>query len=483
MERELDMSTRTPRWSRLAALLAVLALIAAACGGGDGDAGQEPDTTDGGTETTAEAPDTTEGSTDTTEESSDTTEADGEDPASGEPIVAGELAYYTGPYGAVGQCLSHDVDFPVEEIINEDPPLGRPIELLHEDIGTVGEGQGARALLDQDQVDILISPAHEYRTYRDYVLSLLEEQDRPLMPTVHGGSIPKNIGGSPDEPIFRAQGLDEGLGAYGILYGEEQGWENVVIFATEVEGSQLAADAAQNAAEEVGIEVLARLDVQGEQPSYRAEAQRIADLDPDAVIVQAGPVESATLIKQAAEAGMSETWVGEPGWSQDEFLGTVGAEAIATQELVGFAAFSPRRDTPAWEFYSEAWNNGPYAEDCGPAEGQYHFSTYDLMVISALAIEAGGSTNASDWAPAMFEVTEEGTVCSTYQECLDLLREGEDIDYEGVTGPGNFTEGGVNAVTPSVTVFNDDGTIGEEILVDPIRALEVIESISVEADW
>lgn len=483
MEGKLDMKTWTPRGSRLAALLAVLALIAAACGGGGGDAGAEPDATDGGTETTAEAPDTTEASSDTTEGSDEGGDDSGEETADGEPIIAGELAYYTGPFGAVGQCLSHDLDFPVEEIINEDPPLGRPIELIHEDVGTVGEGQAARTLLDQNEVDILISPAHEYRTYRDFVLSLLEEQDRPLMPTVHGGSIPKNIGGSPDEPIFRAQGLDEGLGAYGMLYGEEAGWESVVVFATQVEGFQLAADAAEATAEEVGIEVLARIDAQPEQPSYRAEAQRIADLDPDAVIVQAGPIESATLVKQAAEAGLSETWVGEPGWSQDEFLGTVGAESIATQELVGFAAFSPRRDTPAWEFYSEAWNNGPYAEDCGPADGQYHFSAYDLMVITALAIEASGSANASDWAPAMFDVTEEGTVCSTYQECIDLIRDGEDIDYEGVTGPGTFTEGGVNAVTPSVTVFAEDGSIGEEILVDPIRSLEVIEAIAVEADW
>jgi ABC-type branched-subunit amino acid transport system substrate-binding protein len=477
MEGEGNM-IRLTRWSRLAALFAVMALIAAACGGGD--TAEEPDTGDTSAETTMAAPDTTEAGSDTTEAPDD---GGGEEPAEVEPIVAGELAYATGPYGAVGQCLSHDLDFPVEEIINQDPPLGRPIELLHEDIGTVGEGQGARTLLERHEVDILISAAHEYRTYRDYVLSLLAEQDRPLMPTVHGGSIPGNIGGSPDEPIFRAQGLDEGLGAFGALYGEEAGWETVVIFATEVEGSQLAANAAQAAAEEVGIEVLARLDVQGEQPSYRTEAQQIADLDPDGVIVQAGPIESATLIRQVAESGLSETWVGEPGWSQDEFLETVGAEAIATQELVGFAAFSPQRDTPAWEFYSEAWNNGPYAEDCGPADGQYHFSTYDLMIITALAIEAAGSTNASDWAPAMFDVTDEGSVCYTYQECIDLLRSGEDIDYEGVTGPGTFTEGGINAVTPSVTVFNDDGSIGEEILIDAERALEVIDAIAVEADW
>ena len=29
-----------------------------------------------------------------------------------------------------------------------------------------------------------------------------------------------------------------------------------------------------------------------------------------------------------------------------------------------------------------------------------------------------------------------GEVCYTYAECLALIRAGNDIDYEGVTGPG-----------------------------------------------
>jgi hypothetical protein len=107
------------------------------------------------------------------------------------------------------------------------------------------------------------------------------------------------------------------------------------------------------------------------------------------------------------------------------------------------------------------------------------------MVITALAIEQAGSVNASAWAPAMFEVTEGGTVCYTYPECLAMIRAGEDVDYDGITGPGTFTTGGVNAVTPTVTLFNEDGSVGEEVLVDANRALEIIEAIAVEAgpDW
>lgn len=62
-----------------------------------------------------------------------------------EPILLGDLAYFTGDFASVGDLLASQVDFPVNEVINLDPPLGRPIEVIHEDIGTVGEAQIGRA--------------------------------------------------------------------------------------------------------------------------------------------------------------------------------------------------------------------------------------------------------------------------------------------------------------------------------------------------
>jgi ABC-type branched-subunit amino acid transport system substrate-binding protein len=449
------------RTSRFAAVLLVLALIAAACGDDADDTTTTAAAAAAGTETTAA-----------------TTPV-----AAGEPIRVGELAYYTGEFAPYGPSLTADVTFPVEEVINLDPPLGRPFELYHEDIGTVGEGQAARTLVEQHDIDVLVSAAHEYRTYRDWLQEVIAEQNRPLMPTVHGGTIPQNLGGVGTEPIFRAQGLDEALGMSGVQYADTIGATSVVIFATQVEGFQLAADAAEKTAAALGIEVLDRLDVQAEQATYRTEAQRIAELEPDAVIVQAGSVESATLIKQADEAGLSLHWIGETGWIQPEFIGTLTTDPIATQQSIGFAAFSANTGTPAWEFYSDLWNNNPDYSQYGDANDQYHFSTYDLMIITALAIEEAGSADASDWAPAMFMVTDPpGMVCYTYAECLALIRAGEEIDYEGVTGPGTFTDGGVNAVTQTYTPFNEDGSVGTIVVLDPDEGLAIIEVIAVEAE-
>ena len=172
-----------------------------------------------------------------------------EEDESGDVAVC-ELAYYTGEFGALGKSLTADVVFPVEEVINEDPPLGRTWKMYHEDLGTVGEAQAARTCLDRHNADIVVSIAHGYRTYRDLMMQRWQEQDGPLVPSVHGGAIPGNLGGKAEEPIFRAQGLDEALGTSGVMYAEETGAKSVVIFATNVEGFQLAADAAERTAEQ-----------------------------------------------------------------------------------------------------------------------------------------------------------------------------------------------------------------------------------------
>ena len=176
-----------------------------------------------------------------------------------------------------------------------------------------------------------------------------------------------------------------------------------MIFATQVEGFQLAADAAEKAAEHPGPRGRWPASTsRPTQPSYRAEAQKIADLKPDAVIVQAGSTESAALIKGAAEAGLSLTWIGETGWAEAEFIGTLGTDPIASQKAIGFPSFAPNKSTPAWAFFQPLWD--AQTDKAYDATGQYAFSTYDLMVQTALAVEAAGSYKASAWAPAMFEV-------------------------------------------------------------------------------
>jgi len=461
---------RMKRVLPVVALLAVLAIVAAACGDDEG----------GGT---TAAPTTAAPTT-----AAPTTAAALPCETDTDNVLAGELAYYTGEFAPYGKMLTGSLTFAIDEVINQDPPLGRHWDFVLEDIGTIGEAAAAHKLIEEDGVDILISPAHGYGPYRSWFIEWEQEHDSPLGPTVHGGSIPFDIGGDVDEPIFRAQGPDAGLGAQATIYAGMIGAETVVIFATQVEGFQLASDAAEAAVPVVGgMELLARIDAPATQDSYRTQAQQIADLNPDAVIVEAGSLESATLIKEAAEAGVSTNWIGEPGWSQPEFLETLGLETLAGQASIGYIT-SAHQENAAWDSYKGAFEASPYAEDPDyvGADNLYNFTAYDLLVITALAVEQGGSVCTSDWVPAMFAVTSApGDMCYTYADCLALIREGKDIDYEGVTGPGDFVPGGMNVITPVFLLINPpDGDL-TTVYLDPLNALNIITQVSTPGgdDW
>ena len=455
------MRIRTVRVARVLAILLAIALVAAACGGTD-------DTT-----TTAEAAAPAEPADTTT-----TTTAAPAEPAEGVPIIVGDLAYFTGDFGDIGAYLAAQVDFPILEVINLDPPLGRPMEVIHEDIGTVGEAQAARKLLEQDGANILVSAAHNYLTYRDFLLDWQVANNGPLMPTVHGGAIPGNLGGQTTEPIFRAQGLDEGQGVTGVLYAESVGVESVVLITTPTSGYQLTADAIEDALPLVGIELLERIDAPGEQASYRPEIQRAVDLNPDAIMIQGQASESAIMVKQAAEAGFSTYLIGEAGWVEPEFPAAATNEAIAFHKAVVFPGFG-FQDNEAWAFYQPLWDGNPDYTQHTTADDFYSYTTYDVLIVTALAIEAAGSIDSTDWAPAVQSVTDApGTVCYTYATCLELIRAGDEIDYDGVTGPATYSSTGVNAVIPAVFAYGDDGDFSEDSRVDAERHLEILDQVA-----
>ena len=180
--------------------------------------------------------------------------------------------------------------------------------------------------------------------------------------------------------------------------------------------------------------------------------------------MQATAIETATLIKEAAEAGASLYWIGESGLAIPEFIPALGVDTIATQEGIGFAGFAYDDSTPAWDFYSPLWEGtAGFGDTHGEAGTNYHYSAYDVLVHTALAVEYAGSYSASAWAPAMFTVGEApGTVCFTYADCLALIRAGEDIDYQGVTGSATYTSGGVNDVIQPTVAIELVPTAGKE---------------------
>ena len=64
----------------------------------------------------------------------------------------------------------------------------------------------------------------------------------------------------------------------------------------------------------------------------------------------------------------------------------------------------------------------------------YGAQGYDCAVLLVLAAESAGSTDGDDMLAAIGEITSGGTKCTSYEQCSALIADGEDIDYDGVSG-------------------------------------------------
>ena len=72
----------------------------------------------------------------------------------------------------------------------------------------------------------------------------------------------------------------------------------------------------------------------------------------------------------------------------------------------------------------------------------YAPESYDAVILAALAAAQGGSDDPMTIRDNLQSVSAEGTKCETFADCLALINDGEDIDYDGPSGPITFDENG-----------------------------------------
>src|SRR5690606_23617534 len=134
-------------------------------------------------------------------------------------------------------------------------------------------------------------------------------------------------------------------------------------------------------------------------------------------------------------------------------------------ELEGMRGTTPKgADVAAWlpgleQFWVEQGNE--------PLQDfNYAAESYDAVIVTALAVEAAGD-DGSAHAAEIVNVTRDGEKCTTYADCLALLQDGADIDYDGISGPLDFNGNGEPlSGSYAVLEFGPDNRIieGEEDL-------------------
>ena len=105
---------------------------------------------------------------------------------------------------------------------------------------------------------------------------------------------------------------------------------------------------------------------------------------------------------------------------------------------------------------SDEFNNR--LADAGVTDFIYGGQGYDCASSRRCGPRSEGTDDTSTWDPqTLLDLTEGGTVCTTYADCLALIEAGEDADYDGNWSlsltPGN-PGGDSNLGNPTFTVYS-----------------------------
>ncbi|MBK9180306.1 MAG: ABC transporter substrate-binding protein [Acidimicrobiales bacterium] len=403
---------------RLSAVLLAVGLVAAACGDDDDTSSTEQ--------------------TNTTEASSDTTAAAAADRGNvNGTLEVGALLPETGQLAAIIDSLRTPIDIAVEEINAAGGVLGADVVLVAADDGT--DPQVASASLDQllnsDKVDVVLGPASS-----GTMLGIVDKVRTEGVVVCSGSTTAAELSTADDGGFFFRTAPPDSLQgpALADLIVEEGATAVGIIVRNDSYGVGFG-DALQTALEEAGATVTANVAYDPNGTDFDADVQQIIDSGPDAVAVIGFNDDGGKIIATMIEKGAGPADI--PIFTADGMQGSSFFEAVdATNPAVvegikGTApAAAPATGNPESPFYA--------AFDATGVDPIFSAYYYDCAIVTALAAQAAGSDDPAAIKDAMVEVTTGGTTCTTYADCLALLDEGEDIDYDGASGSLDFTDVG-----------------------------------------
>jgi ABC-type branched-subunit amino acid transport system substrate-binding protein len=405
---------RPNNFARLGALALVSSLVLAGCGDDDSDGDNDAK---GGDDTTSSAP---------------APKGDG-------TLTFGTLLPATGDLAFLGPPEFAGVNLAVKEINEAGGVLGKPVVQVKGDSGDgTPDIAGAQVdkLLAKDS-DVIVGAASSgvSITVIDKITGAGAVQFSPA--NTAAGFDTDEI--DPNHLYFRTAPSD-------YLQGEilantiiQDGFDNVAILGRQDFYGEGLANRTRDVLTEKGATVSEFILYNKDATTFTAEINKIAAAKP-AAIVLVSFAETTTMIPQLTAKGLG------PKDVQLYFVdGNLANYPDEDFDLKGVKGTAPTSATPDKDFEALLKQTPPMKKTDALTYGP---ESYDAVIISALAAIAN-----------IAGVTREGTKCTSFKECADLLADGEDIDYDGKSGPADMTDSGsLSAGTYGIYQYGKNNT-------------------------
>jgi branched-chain amino acid transport system substrate-binding protein len=351
--------------------------------------------------------------------------------AQGAAIRIGTLTPLTGSGGQYGPVMANVVKAVAAEVNAAGGVLGRQVEVISEDDQTNAEAgvRAARKLIDVDRVAVIMG------TWASAVTTAVAPlcwESRTFLMTVSGADsitqLPHNGWLVRTQPNTTLQGRKFAEFCLEVSGGGKRAFfmmPQTPFTQSTFTNFKAAYDRAGGATE--------LLIYDDKKPSLRTEVDQALRFRPDCIFVGGYLTDTTVLMRDLFRAGYKGRIVG-PGYSINQRLVDSVGQPEATDGAYGMLP-SPQEGSPGWARVAQI--TGQTSPD------PFSCQIYDHANLALLAMAAGRDGTGATVREHVRSVSQGGGErVSTAVDGLRALSAGRKIDYDGASGPCDFTETG-----------------------------------------
>lgn len=333
---------------------------------------------------------------------------------------------------------------------------GTPVVVVSRDSGdaTTQKVEESFAGLVGEGVDVVIGPSSSVLSQR--LLTPAAEADIPLISPAatypqltaldEAGMFFRTIASYPHQAIVLADLFaDTDVASVAVVYRDDDlGTSLSTALAAVLNSADIDLESVEVAAD-ASAEALA------------AAVATVKEAAPDAVVLATpdNGDQTKALITQISAAGLG----GAKLWLTSQNLADY-SQALPAGLLAGVRGLIEGAEADS------AFQAKIKQEDPGVIDFRYAAEAYDATVLAALAAEIAGDDGGASIAATLAAASVGGIKCTSYGECLDVLRTQPDVDYDGLSGSVNLDgKGDPKRGTYLVVAYNGENKYARTAIV------------------
>jgi branched-chain amino acid transport system substrate-binding protein len=347
--------------------------------------------------------------------------------AQGEPLRLGVLTPLTGAGGFDGPRMLKAMQLVADEINSAGGLLGRKIELIVEDDQTNPEAavRAARKLIEVNKVPVIMG------TWASAVTAAVAPvcwESKTFLTTVSGADTITQL---PHQGfLIRTQPNSQLQGKAHATFVASLGAKRVFLMSIQAPFAIPTRDRLTEILKQQGSELVGSLIYEKEKTTYRSEVDQALRAKPDLIYLNGYAPDTIVTLRDLYRAGFTG-----PRFAQSYAIPAKTLETLPLEVTENIYTGQPSADVGSPPFALAAKRLGIAEPD------SYECQATDWISIVALTIAKAKEATGQALRDNVRKITQgNGKKVFSAVEGLKAIAAGEEINYEGASGPCDFTE-------------------------------------------